>query len=155
MGDPLAFFITWTTYGSWLPGDSRGWVDKHNSQLQSPDPIKQNAARTRMKESAVLLNSQYRKIVKNTIEQVCHFKNWKIHALCVYTNHIHIVISADNIHPKQIMQTLKAYCSRRLNESIPSPRKHWWTRLGSTRYINTKTSLNNTIEYVQNQILTE
>jgi len=25
MDDPLAFFLTWTKYGSWLPGDERGW----------------------------------------------------------------------------------------------------------------------------------
>ena len=24
--DPLAFFLTWTAYGSWLPGDGRGWA---------------------------------------------------------------------------------------------------------------------------------
>jgi hypothetical protein len=22
--DPLAYFLTWTTYGTWLPGDERG-----------------------------------------------------------------------------------------------------------------------------------
>src|SRR5262249_3307643 len=22
----LAYFLTWTTYGTWLPGDARGWV---------------------------------------------------------------------------------------------------------------------------------
>ncbi len=26
MRDPIAFFITWPTYGTWLPGDERGWV---------------------------------------------------------------------------------------------------------------------------------
>jgi predicted nucleic acid-binding protein len=26
--DPLALFLTWTTYGSWLSGDERGWVEK-------------------------------------------------------------------------------------------------------------------------------
>ena len=25
MSWPLAYHITWTTYGSWLPGDPRGW----------------------------------------------------------------------------------------------------------------------------------
>jgi hypothetical protein len=24
---PLAYFITWGTYGTWLPGDQRGWVE--------------------------------------------------------------------------------------------------------------------------------
>ncbi|MDA1049539.1 MAG: hypothetical protein O3C40_03545 [Planctomycetota bacterium] len=28
MDDPLALFLTWTTYGSWLPGDEWEWVEK-------------------------------------------------------------------------------------------------------------------------------
>jgi hypothetical protein len=35
---PIAFFLTWSTYGTWLPGDDRGWVEYcHGFQL--PDPI--------------------------------------------------------------------------------------------------------------------
>jgi hypothetical protein len=26
MPEALAYFLTWTTYGTWLPGDERGWV---------------------------------------------------------------------------------------------------------------------------------
>ena len=34
MPDPLAYFITWATYGTWLPGDERGWVEyRHGWQL--------------------------------------------------------------------------------------------------------------------------
>jgi hypothetical protein len=37
MSDPLAYFLTWVTYGTWLPGDDRGWVEyRHGWQL--PDP---------------------------------------------------------------------------------------------------------------------
>jgi hypothetical protein len=25
--DPLAYFLAWSTYGTWLPGDERGWVE--------------------------------------------------------------------------------------------------------------------------------
>jgi hypothetical protein len=25
-GDPIGYFLTWVTYGTWLPGDARGWV---------------------------------------------------------------------------------------------------------------------------------
>src|SRR2546430_11024925 len=35
---PLAYHITWTTYGTWLPGDDRGWVKKGSSAVQPPDP---------------------------------------------------------------------------------------------------------------------
>ena len=41
LGEPLAFFLTWTTYGSWLPGDERGWVEKPGH----PDPPTRSGSR--------------------------------------------------------------------------------------------------------------
>ena len=35
MNDPLAFFLTWSTYGSWLPGDARGWTEYHHGWQMS------------------------------------------------------------------------------------------------------------------------
>jgi len=32
----IAIFSTWTTYGSWLPGDERGWWQRGRG-LQLPD----------------------------------------------------------------------------------------------------------------------
>src|SRR3990172_10721 len=26
MSEPIAYFLTWTSYGTWLSGDPRGWV---------------------------------------------------------------------------------------------------------------------------------
>ena len=35
--EPIAFFLTWATYVTWLPGDDRGWIEyRHGWQL--PDP---------------------------------------------------------------------------------------------------------------------
>jgi len=49
MGDPIAFFITWPTYGTWLPGDERGWVEfKHGWQL--PKPSLELECKSRMTE---------------------------------------------------------------------------------------------------------
>ena len=36
MDEPLAYFLTWTTYGTWLPGDGRGWVEKNGAIFASP-----------------------------------------------------------------------------------------------------------------------
>ena len=34
MPEALAYFLTWTTYGTWLPGDERGWVQyRYGMQL--------------------------------------------------------------------------------------------------------------------------
>ena len=50
MSDVLAYHIVWTTYGTWLPGDWRGWVKKRVWGVQEPDPATKTAARGRMAE---------------------------------------------------------------------------------------------------------
>jgi hypothetical protein len=53
--DPMAiaYFSTWTTYGTWLPGDQRCWYQP-GLGIQLPDQIRQYEAALRMTESAVL-----------------------------------------------------------------------------------------------------
>src|SRR5439155_7701773 len=58
--EPLAYFLTWTTYGTWLPGDERGWVEK-SGQFREPAPQRQQAARQRMTEPALTLDVEQRR----------------------------------------------------------------------------------------------
>ncbi len=80
MEDPLAYFVTWTTYGSWLPGDERGWFDKPG-RFQPHDATRQNAARQRMTEPALTLDVDQRRIVENTIFEHCRIRGWRLHAV--------------------------------------------------------------------------
>ena len=44
----LAYYFTWNTYGSWLPGDRRGWVRKRKNSdriIQPPCYNLENHAR--------------------------------------------------------------------------------------------------------------
>ena len=49
---PLAYFITFTTYGSWLPGSDKGSVDaehrSYGTPYLEPSPEKEQWARTTM-----------------------------------------------------------------------------------------------------------
>lgn len=36
MSKPLAYFISFRTYGSWLRGDERGWQDRRNNKYGTP-----------------------------------------------------------------------------------------------------------------------
>ena len=72
MPDPLAFFLTWTTYGTWLPGDERGWAWKGKG-FQLPEARKQKAARNRMTEPPCALDEQQRRIVEETMAAHCQF----------------------------------------------------------------------------------
>jgi hypothetical protein len=55
-GAPLAYFLTWTTYGTWLPGDERGWNRKGGPAPQPPNPLLVALARSRMKEPEFVLS---------------------------------------------------------------------------------------------------
>lgn len=53
--DPIAYFLTWVTYGTWLPGDERGWVD-YQQGFQLPDSDKEWKASLRMTEDACIFS---------------------------------------------------------------------------------------------------
>src|SRR2546425_7690340 len=90
-----AYFITWTTYGTWLPGDARGWVKSGEWGIQSPDPEREREARRLMAESAVILTPNQRTLVEQTIRDHCRIRRWVLHAVNARTNHIHVVVTAD------------------------------------------------------------
>src|SRR3990172_7200949 len=87
MPDPLAFFLTWTTYGTWLPGDERGWVWKGKG-LQPGDTAKKRAAERRMNETACTLDGEQRVLVENTITDHCALRGWQLHAVNCRTQHV-------------------------------------------------------------------
>ena len=70
MPEPLAYFLTWPTYGTWLPGDERGWV-KYRRGMQAPDPIRKREAAARMTEDACRLDGDQRQLVESTIAEHC------------------------------------------------------------------------------------
>ena len=47
-GDPVAYFITWTTCGTWLPGDERGWHKGGVGGIQPPNEVFREAARSKL-----------------------------------------------------------------------------------------------------------
>ena len=75
MSDPLAYFLTWTTYGTWLPGDERGWVAKPG-EFRPPDELRRQAAQRIMTEPALTLNAEQRLIVEQTIADHCRIRDW-------------------------------------------------------------------------------
>ncbi len=149
MADLLGYFLTWTTYGSWLPGDERGWVHHRAGGILPPDSERSRTARRQMKGQPVRLNSDQRRIVRDSIIQSFREKGWDIYALNVRSNHVHIVVAVPNKSLERVISYLKAWASRNLNEapSIEAPRR-WWTRHGSTRYIKIVSSLEKAVEYV-------
>ncbi len=147
---PIAYFLTWTTYGSWLPGDSRGYVDRHRTHgeiIDAPDPRLQGFARKLLVGDEIVLDGPMRRLVREAILEAVSYHGWAVHALQVRSNHVHIVISAADVSPGKVMGTLKARASRALNDE--RIRRNWWTREGSKKNVFTEKELSAAIEYVQ------
>ena len=95
-----------------------------------------------------LLGHAQRQVVLSTIKEVCIFRAWVLLAAHIRTNHVHLVIHA-TLSPENIMNTVKAYASRRLNESkLDNDRLKRWTRHGSTRYLWKAEDVEATVQYV-------
>lgn len=78
--EPIALFITWAAYGSWLPGDSRGWM-KWKKGEQPPQPVLEDWCKGRMKEKAVLLDGQQQESVEDVVQKHAEQRSWELHAV--------------------------------------------------------------------------
>jgi len=145
--DPIALFLTWPTYGTWLPGDQRGWIEYHHG-WQMPDPPRELIAKARMKESACLLSGDALRIVEAQVAETCQHRGWTLHGVACRSTHMHIVVRAYETDPKKIRIDIKAWCTRRLKQHIDPERANWWAERGSIRYVWNEEQLARVIEYV-------
>jgi REP element-mobilizing transposase RayT len=86
----LACMLTWTTYGTWLQGDRRGYVK--NAEVLPADDDRYRANQIQMKCQVVRLSMKQRSIVQKTIVEVASKAGHNIFALAVATNHVHLLI---------------------------------------------------------------
>jgi REP element-mobilizing transposase RayT len=152
MDTPLAYFITFTCYGTWLHGDARGSVDQDHNVPETPvlDPDSERCARERgqLKEPPYRLDAPRRQVTLNAIREIARRKGWALHAVHVRSNHVHLVLTADG-PPERVMNDLKTAASRRLNQAYPAEDGCGrWTRHGSTLYLWTEEAVAQKVCYV-------
>lgn len=151
---PLAYLITFRTYGTWLHGDERTSVDRHNGKNRYGTPkIDANEKlsgimKGRRSGDAFLLNGPCRTVVNRAIRDVCQIREYSLLAVNVRTNHSHIVVSAAK-RPESIMNALKANATRELRyDGLIDKGTQVWSRGGSTRYLWKPSHVEGAIEYV-------
>lgn len=153
---PIAYLITFTTYGTWLHGDEKGSVDKEHNQYGSPfvgrSPAWHRREQSVLKNPAFTLGRKARERVLETILDVCRFRGWQAHVVHVRSNHVHIVVSGEE-KPEKMMVDFKAYATRAIKKiaNKQGAVKKYWTQHGSTRYLWTKESLDSAMKYVENE----
>jgi len=136
---PLAYFITFTTYGSWLHGSAKGAADRehhvYGTPYLEPDPARERQMQERMLQPEYLLSPPEREIVCRAIVDLAHEKGWRLFAAHVRRNHVHVVVTADR-EPGRILSDVKARASRELTRAgFDTSARRRWTRHGSTRHL--------------------
>jgi REP element-mobilizing transposase RayT len=139
MAGPVAYLITFTTYGTRLHGDERGTVDRRTNRFGAAvvpaNAARRAAAKAVMRQPEVRLDYILRPLVERSIRETCIAKGWPLHAVHVRTNHVHLVVSA-LIEPESVLGTVKAWATRDLrNAGAIDEDRRLWTRHGSTRYL--------------------
>ncbi len=152
---PLAYMITFRTYGTWLHGDARGSIDRRNNVFGAPlirtNRRWQTYERHVLVQAPVTLDADRRHAVRAAINEICLIRDWRLHALNVRTNHVHTVVSA-RIHPDQLLIALKANATKTMrSRGCWSSERGPWSAGGSTRYVWTEHGLDCAIVYVRDR----
>ncbi len=150
---PLAYFITFRTYGSWLWGDERGSIDRYHNKFRGPrvpvSRVRQDQHRSKLKSRPSRLNRSQRKTVAASIENVCKHRAWRLLALSVRSNHIHIVVEIGDASPDHALRDFKAYATRALRDAQEWPHSHSpWVDGGSKRFLWKRSSVEGACAYV-------
>ena len=152
---PLAFLITFRTFGTWLHGDERFSIDRHGKNVYGMPGIAPNEnLKLIMSENFrgedFKLDGQQRAVVESAIRSVCKLRGYGLHAINVRTNHAHSVVAAMKT-PEPIMNAFKSNATRELRSAgLISSDQIVWSRGGSTRYLWKPSRVDGAIEYVLN-----
>jgi REP element-mobilizing transposase RayT len=154
---PLAYHITFGTYGTRLHGDSRGTVDR--TRNKHGDPIIGRNADWHGLEAGKLLGRPvvFDQAVRGRIEQairgVCERGGWECHAAACQANHVHALITSGD-DSKLIRRLLKRWLSQCLNSEVGEDTQtpgRWWAKGGSIKWVWDEAYFENVRRYIERQ----
>ena len=86
----LATFVTTTTYGTWLPGDTRGYVE--NGRILPPDPLRLRRARSLLKKTPVILPDAEQTAAFRALSAACEEFGYPLTNCTVECWHLHWIV---------------------------------------------------------------
>lgn len=144
MQELIAYMITWTTYGTWLQGDERGWVK--DGEVLEPNPVLEQSNLLTLKQQIIKLSPLQKNTAQNAILNEAKRIHHKIYAIAVCTNHIHIVVENNPIPINQIVKRYKNVATATLK--LTGLNAKIWTKGFDKRFCFTEKELTNRIQYV-------
>lgn len=160
----FALLLTWTCYGTWLPGDRRGYVantlhpdgtfaTKQNTPrtpYTADDAYARSRARTVQEYPTVRLTSEKAVCIVESMIEAARERDWSLLRGAVMPNHVHVVVMNCTDDGPTVRRVLKGTSQAALSRQHGSP-KRWWTAGGSDRYLHDEQSILAAMRYVENQ----
>ncbi len=137
---PLAYLITFRTFGTWLHGDERTSVKRNGWNVFGAPRIRPNDKLEKwmldeMNQTAFILTDSMRTTVERAVRELCARRGYILGAVNVRTNHAHSVITATQ-KPERIADALKANATKFLRqEGLVDVETQVWSRGRSRRYL--------------------
>ena len=139
----IGYIITWTTYGSWLQGDKRGYV-KNGTVLEGNKKL-HSANQRQQKTLSVKLDSHQKRTVENAILKEAERVGQNVFAIAVCTNHVHLVAQAGCEPIGQFVRRYKVAATSVLRKEFPD---RIWTKGYDKRFCFSQEDLTKKIQYV-------
>jgi len=125
--------LTWTTYGSWVRGDERGFVGRlpekgkasvHNfpdEPYDGDEPERRAASTARQKGAAIRLTRDHADTCIAAFREVAHKHGVAVHAAAEMTTRVHLVASSDGADGARLLNLFRGVSSRRLGQGFGPP----------------------------------
>jgi REP element-mobilizing transposase RayT len=160
------WFLTWTTHGTWSPGDARGFV---SPKFEGDFPERRNnepgqfyhegrrdlrrIAENKLVGDPVRLTRAQAEAVRRQFEETASYRGWQLLAGAIMANHVHLVVGVPgDPEPSGLFGDFESYASRALNlrdRVFLKPKPRWWTEQGSKRKITDWDNLENVLRHVR------
>ena len=145
----MTYLLTFRCYGTHLPGDARGWVDRtrgdHRGGFHEPCTALERSARERMLHAPYRMDRNTAQTVLQAIVEVCAVRDCQLMAAHVRSTHVHCVVGGIP-RPNRAVADFKAYASRALN--LAQGYRKRWAREGSTRPLPNSAAVQAAVNYV-------
>ena len=96
---PIAYHITFGTYGTRLHGDERGTVDRSMNEPGDPiigaDPSWWELERKRLRFDPVVLRPEQMRHVECVTPSICARGGWTYHIAAGGPDHVHVLLTAE------------------------------------------------------------
>jgi REP element-mobilizing transposase RayT len=145
MGKLVGYMVTWTTYGTWLQGDKRGYM--RDGKVLPADSGLEGANKKLQKSKFVRLTSEQKKVVEDAVLKEAQRIGQKILAMAVYSNHIHLVISSGYGSIESAVSRYKNVATSALKKT--GLKRRIWTRGFDKRFCFSDEQLKQKIKYVR------